>query len=316
MPPKPKEPWPVPSPNYQGSLGDYKESVSPTRRNFARQPTPLNKGQQWLRDNPPNTMGIVGEVKSMLDPGNLTGANAILAAIKGDGMSTTKRITSVASGIVQGLGFAAGNNAGKAGVEGVSSAVKTGKIVNPKAFIENIKSGERVIVHGSPVTNLSELLPATGSKAMPKQNVLYGWNPRRAGSGESAVSNATRYSKVKGKIETPIVEFPQVYVDPKPGSIYIAKVPKKSTSASVPKKIRKSKDMVVSTKPGKVVAEVSLGQPRAKVYENVQREMRKAGVVPFKTPNLIDNALGKGVDAIDFVIDKSKKIQKKLPKKK
>lgn len=301
------------------SLAGFKANNTPAkaqqRRNFAMQPTPLNKGQQWLRDNPPNTMGIVSEVKSMLNPRNLTGANAIQAAIQGNGMSKTQRVTSAVSGVVQGLSFAAGGKGGQVAVEGVSSAIKTGKIVNPKALIQNIKSGERVIIHGSPMKNLTELLPQTGSKAMPKQNVLFGWNPRKPGSGESAVANATRYSKVKGKIETPIVEFPQVYVEKNPGSIYIAKVPKKSTGP-VTAKVRKAKDMVVSTKPGKVVAEISTGQPRPKVYENVQQEMRKAGVMPFKTPDLIDNALGKGVDAIDFVIEKSKKIQKRLPKKK
>jgi hypothetical protein len=91
----------------------------------AKTPTPLTKAEQWLKDNPPNRQGIVDEVKSMLNPRNLTGANAIEAAIKGKGMSTTKRITTGLSGVVQGLGFAAGGETGKPAVE------KINKIVNP-----------------------------------------------------------------------------------------------------------------------------------------------------------------------------------------
>ena len=77
--------------------------------NRAKTPTPLNKSQKWLRDNPPNRTGIVDELKSLVDPKNLTGANAIQAAIKGDGMSTTKRITTGLTGIVSGIAFAAGS---------------------------------------------------------------------------------------------------------------------------------------------------------------------------------------------------------------
>jgi len=278
-------------------------AVNTQNKDRAKGPKPLTKAEQWLKDNPPNRQGIVDEVKSMLSPGNLTGANAITAAIKGEGMSTTQRITSGLSGVVQGLSFAAGGKAGKVGVEGVSSAIKTGKIVNPKALMENIKSGERVILHASPVKGLKELSPNLGSKAMSKENVLFGWNPRIPGSGESAIGNAIPYSRAK---KSEIIE---------PGSIYVAKVPKKSTSASVPKKIKNSSKMVVSTKPGKVVAEIPLDQSRPNVFATVQQEMRKAGVVPFKTPNPISNALYKVDDALDFVIEKSKKIQKKLPKK-
>lgn len=79
------------------------------QRNFAMQPTQLSKGEQWLRDNQITRMSIVDEFKSMLDPGNITGANAIEAAIKGEGMSTTERITTGLTGVVQGLAFAAGS---------------------------------------------------------------------------------------------------------------------------------------------------------------------------------------------------------------
>ena len=129
----PPEPWPVPSPNYQGSLGDYKQSVSPTRRNFARQPTYESPGDAYIRLNK-NNNSFFQEVKSMLDPKNLTGANAIEAALgingKGKGLPITQRVTSGLSGLVQGLGFAMGGEAGKVGVEGVKNTGIPARIIN------------------------------------------------------------------------------------------------------------------------------------------------------------------------------------------
>jgi len=127
----------------------------------AKGPKPLTKAEQWLKDNPPNRQGIVDEVKSMLNPRNLTGANAIEAAIKGDGMSTTKRITTGLTGIVQGLGFAAGGESGKPAVEGV-------KNTGVPARIANKVKRETVVVHGSPVPGLTEIKPnlSKGAKSL------------------------------------------------------------------------------------------------------------------------------------------------------
>ena len=140
MPPKPKEPWPIPSPNYQGSLGDYKESVSPTRRNFARQPTYESPGDAYVRLNK-NNSSIFQEVKSMLDPKNLTGANAIQSAIQGNGMSTTERITTGLTGIVQGLGFAMGGSKPKEVLIHGGPAKLKGGVINPKFVKGSTESG-------------------------------------------------------------------------------------------------------------------------------------------------------------------------------
>ena len=292
------------------------------------QPTQLNKSQQWLRDNPiPPAMGIVDELKSMLDPGNMTGANAIQAAIEGKGMSTTERITTGLTGVVQGIGFAAGSKGGEVGVKNVTSAIETGKIVNPKALLENIKARERVIIHASPQPGLTELLPNFGSRAMPTENVLFGWNPRKANSGIDAISNSLQYSKpkngfVKRKIPLPSQEAQEIYrkqlIDelypPPPGSIYVAKVPTNATAARVPKKITNSNKMVVSTEPGRVVAEVPLTVGRKQAFETVQQEMRRAGALPRKIPDVVDDVFWKIDDGIEAVKATAKKIQKNLRK--
>ena len=118
-----------------GSLADYKFNATVNNRRpqtsintqntaKAKGPKPLTKTEQWFKENPiPPSMSIVDELKYMADPGNITGANQIVAAIKGEGMSTTERITTGLTGIVSGLAFAAG-----------------GKPSNPKT----------VLIHGGP----------------------------------------------------------------------------------------------------------------------------------------------------------------------
>ena len=173
----PKEPWPVPSPNYQGSLGDYKESVSPTRRNFARQPTYESPGDAYVRLNK-NNNSLFQEVKSMLDPKNLTGANAIEAALgingKGNGLPITQRITSGLSGLVQGLGFAAGGPAGKVGVEGIKNTGLPARVVNKAR-------GEIVVVHGTgrPIVG-NTINPRAGSPISPDIPAVSTWNTNYA----------------------------------------------------------------------------------------------------------------------------------------
>jgi hypothetical protein len=108
-------------------------AINTQNKDKAKGPKPLTKAEQWLKNNPPNTMGIVDEVKSMLNPGNLTGANAITAAIKGDGMSPTKRITSGLSGVVQGLAFMVGGKKAASEITAATKAVET-KIVNRYAI--------------------------------------------------------------------------------------------------------------------------------------------------------------------------------------
>lgn len=78
-------------------------------RNFAMQPTQLSKGEQWLRDNQITPMSIMDELKYISDTGNITGANQIMAAIEGKGMSTKERILTGLTGVVSGIAFAAGS---------------------------------------------------------------------------------------------------------------------------------------------------------------------------------------------------------------
>ena len=122
-----KTPTPTPKPRRSNA------AVNTQNKDKAKGPKPLTKAEQWLKDNPPNRQGIVDEVKSMLSPKNLTGANAITAAITGDGMSTTKRITTGLSGVVQGLAFMAGGKKTASELTAATKKVET-KIVNRYAI--------------------------------------------------------------------------------------------------------------------------------------------------------------------------------------
>ena len=135
--------------------------------NRAKTPTPLNKSQKWLKDNPPNRTGIVDELKSMVDPKNLTGANAIQAAIKGDGMSTTKRITTGLSGVVQGLGFAAGSGQPKPKTVLIHGgpAKLEGGVINPAKTATSPKYQHQ----GTTTSKLNDMnLSAIESRAIPQ----------------------------------------------------------------------------------------------------------------------------------------------------
>ena len=182
------------------------------QRNFAMQPTQLNKSQQWLRDNPiPPAMGIVDELKSMLNPRNMTGANSIQAAMDGKGMSTTERITTGLTGVVQGIGFALGGASGKPAVQGVANT-------GIPARIGNKIRGESVLLHGSPEINLKTIEPRLGSNRLPDESVTYGWNVNEmlqpGKRTETLVDQALTHTQPQGGYRP---------FDQPPGSVYITK---------------------------------------------------------------------------------------------
>ena len=72
--------------------------------------------------------------------------------------------------------------------------------------------------------------------------------------------------------------------------------------------------MVVSTEPGRVVAEVPLTVGRKQAFETVQQEMRRAGALPRKIPDVVDDVFWKIDDGIEAVKATAKKIQKNLRK--
>ena len=105
-----------------------------------------------------------------------------------------------------------------------------------------------------------------------------------------------------------------------PGSIYVAKVPKKVTIPHPKRSVRDSKNMLVTGGEGKVVAEIPLSKPysqigqaeRRDIYRNVQAELRKAGVQPRGVPQVVDKTLTKVDDALLRAQYKTKKVKQKF----
>lgn len=248
------------------------------------QPTQLSGYQQWLRDNPPNTMGIVDELKSMLDPGNITGANAIEAAIKGDGMSTTKRITTGLSGIVQGLGFAAGGEAGKPAVESIKKMEIPAKIesgINKFNQTVNTKTGQTVYVHGSPVTGISELRP-NASDAILSTPSVYGERPiiRTAETSAPRTINGQQYQPQEFSTVADVAKTTGYYAG-KEGSLYVSRFDNKNLiHPNFEVKTRNA-----STKPVRVDSEITLsGKTPDQIVRELTQQLRKSGANIPKVP--------------------------------
>jgi len=238
----------------------------------AKGPKPLTKAEQWLKDNPPNRQGIVDEVKSMLNPRNLTGANAITAAIKGDGMSTTQRITSGLSGVVQGLGFAAGGKAGKVGVEGV-------KNTGIPARIANKVKGEQVIVHGGKVRGLKQIdprIPSDAPSSASEYPAVFGVNPSyrvpARGMPEPTRSRPLNMAQIADDYAAG-------------GSIYVAKVPKSSVRNKNTLGSKPSEATIISTSPAKVVKEIlDFGSSAKRMLEKQEQILSAAKRAGAKIP--------------------------------
>ena len=251
------------------------------QRNFAMQPTQLNKSQQWLRDNPiPPAMGVVDELKSMLNPRNMTGANAIMDAFTTPGLSTTKRITTGLTGVAQGIGFALGGASGKPAVQGVANT-------GIPARIGNKIRGETVVVHGTgkPIEG-NTLIPRAGSAYSPDVPAVFSWNTDY-GAGKPGgqqwihnnlpeYTNRSYYDSALGK------EVPGK------GNIVIGKTKKSDAIPSL------SSDSVIATTKPVPITKVIQDDPGLTQLANLNRfvqELKKAGV---KTgPGPIKNILNK-----------------------
>ena len=250
-------------------------------RNFAMQPTQLNKSQQWLRDNPiPPAMGIVDELKSMLDPGNMTGANAIEAAIKGEGMSTTERITTGLTGLVQGLAFAAGGKAGKPAVEGIKNMEIPSKIesgINKFNQTVNTKTGQTVYVHGSPTSNLKELRPTTPTDQMEP----YVWgqrvNLRTPENAATRMIDGREFRPNDFNTVEKVAEYtagPNIQRGGEGGSLYVTRFDDASSALKYPELRTRN----ASTKPVRVDAEITLsGKTPDQITRELNRKLRRSG---------------------------------------
>jgi len=228
----------------------------------AKGPKPLTKAEQWLKDNPPNRQGIVDEVKSMLSPKNLTGANAIQAAIKGDGMSTTERITTGLTGVVQGLSFAAGGAAGEPAVEGVKNTGIPARAVNKI-------TKQEVLLHGRKTSGYSEIKPAGGKyenqPELKKHAYNYFDNPK-----------APNIAAPKGK-SLGVEALPFAHEG---GTLYAVRGPRKSFTNPRGEKVNWSRDTVVKSQQNqKVVGSIPINHAAYGDYETqIASMLKRAGV--------------------------------------
>ena len=198
----------------------------------------------------------------------------------------------------------------------VKQAIKDGTYVNPSAAIQNIKEGNKIVIHSSPTAGLPELKPHFGSMAMPNENVLFSWNPRVGRNMERGHSiidrNIINYTNPRG---------PKGGTRPPgeaPGSVYVAKVPLDKTGP-----VRKSGNpvayqnrMVVTNGPGEIIKEIpspdiSNGMTAAKNYaqfrDELARELRKSGVlpkdIPTSRPSMLNRFDVKSSSIVDNVTD-------------
>jgi len=175
----------------------------------------------------------------------------------------------------------------------LASGIKSGRYVNPSAAFENFIQGNKVIIHASSQKGLPVLNPASGSIAMPKDQVLFGWNPRTRRSQSTIDQPLLNFTNPKnpekGGRRAPGAE---------PGSVYVASIPKKSVGPVVTnKKIPNKNRMIVSTSPGKIISEIPA--PSTTMFDEYRpdnldnylnfqdrlgRELRKAGVLPKQYP--------------------------------
>jgi len=158
-------------------------------------------------------------------------------------------------------GAAVGYGVGKV----ATKLVQSGRVGNPVAAAVNRVTGKTVMVHGSPVPNLKQISPRSGSNMAPDESVVFGWNPRARNAKTDIPQNVQQYMYKEG-------------MSSGPGSAYVVKVPKSSS------KVRHDilPQIMTSSEPAKVVSEVSGARldNAADFQQQIQKQLRIAGVRP------------------------------------
>lgn len=221
--------------------------------------------------------GLAGSfVRNVAIPASMVASPATKSRAEREGLKSFA-VDAAAAGV--GFGAAAGVTKG---AKIYASAVKSGSVVNPVAATMNVLSGQKVIVHGSRTQGIQQLLPNAGSRALPNEKVLFGFDPRKNQAWHlirQANSYATQQASSKG-------------------SIYVAKVPKKGTKVlkntdhKLAKNTKFESVVDVSKKPGKVIKEIPSYDINAntvegylETYKALQKALNRAGVAPRKNAN-------------------------------
>ena len=235
------------------------------------------------------------------------GAEAKFAKSLAKDIAITGAAVGVGKGIVKGTQMAS---------QSVKQGIKTGTYVNPAAAIQNLKEGNKIVIHSSPKSELPVLEPHFGSFAMPNQKVLFSWNPRvprKMTRGNTVIDrNIINYTNPRG--QSGGTRQP----GDKPGSVYVAKVPLDLTGPVKPssgKPVAYQERMVVTKGQGEIIKEIPAPDmsdgTAAKNYFNFRdelaRELRKAGVrpkgIPTAQPSLISRFDKKSSAIVDNFTD-------------
>ena len=280
----------------------------------------VNTGQVASGDRPAMTPGEAGtrtmgqgvsQLNNTLNPYSDT-TNKLLGLAAGKPDAANELIKSASTdAALTAAAFGAGKVVQK-GSQFVKNAIKDGTYVNPSAAIQNIKEGNKIVIHSSPTTGLTELRPHFGSLAMPNENVLFSWNPRVGRDmqrGHTVIDrNIINYTNPKGPTggARPPGEVP--------GSVYVAKVPLDQTGPVRRRggPVAFQDRMVVTNGPGEIIKEIpspdiSNGMTAAKNYsqfrDELARELRKSGVLPKDIPTSRPSLPNRLVDKLDSVVD-------------
>ena len=289
---KPKDIWGIPTPSAKDVVNFLNNAVN-LGRTASGDKAAVLPGDKGVR-----TVGRgISMTNDYLNPyANTT--KQLLGTVAGNPGAESRFAKSLAkdaaiTAAAAGVGYVAGKGINKA-TQIIQSGIEEGKYVNPSAMIDNFVKGNKIIVHGSTERGMTELLPHSGSIAMPKDKVLFGWNPRAENAGGWIDRNALNYTNPKD----PVFLGRRRITGEEPGSVYIASTPKKNTGpVRTSEKLKNQQRMVVSTSPGKVIKEIPA--PSTKIFETyipgsamdytnfrdkLARELRKAGVLPTKFP--------------------------------
>lgn len=264
------------------SITDYAKSVTDIWKDGPKDFLQLTKAKQATRSvvgtgaaalDLYGTAGLAGSfARNVAIPSTMVASPATKSRAEKEGLARFARDAAI-------VGATAG--VGRGAAAGVR-AVQTGRVVNPVAAASNVVRGQKVIVHGSRTKGIQQLLPNAGSRALPDEKVLFGFDPRKNQTWvitRQANSYATQQASSKG-------------------SIYVAKVPKrgtkilKDTDHKLAKNTKFESVVRVSKKPGKVVKEIpsydmnaNTGDEFLEANRALQRALNRAGVVPRKTAN-------------------------------
>lgn len=291
---KPKDIWGLPFPSAQDVVSFMNKTVRDAQIASGDRQARPGTAEYALRD-----MGRgISATNDYLNPfANTT--KQLLGLAAGNEGAREKFAKSLAGDVAitaaaGGVGVAAAKGLNK-GARIVGAAIEEGRIVNPSAMVSNFARGNKIIVHGSTQRGLNELIPKSGSIAMPKDEVLFGWDPRAKKSGSWLPTNSLNYTNPKD----PARMGRSRITGEQPGSVYIASTPKKKTGSVVTeeKKLRNKDKMLVSRAPAKVIKEIPA--PSTKFFETyipgatsdyvdfkikLAKELRKAGVFPKDHP--------------------------------